>query len=253
MIIDVIKDISLSTNNTTQPITTPKTQNVKVNPDSVIISASNTMPLESKPTKVSEKSNIHTLKTAQDLYEKKGKTTKLSDNSGHCKFDGIYESYAGVPSRTKLINPEGLVLRHYTEKEETLGKIIESEYLIAGITEYCDTPSKRFKIKYPDMTGVFLTKPDVDPKSVGVAFSKYYVDITLPADTGLLELEPNILLVPGKFITPDWVVKMYNEKYKKGIPVPESDIPYMQYLDRNGICTETTKAFINIVSSGKID
>ncbi|MFA6093072.1 MAG: hypothetical protein WCU88_07145 [Elusimicrobiota bacterium] len=56
---------------------------------------------------------------------------------------------------------------------------------------------KDHAVTYKDFEGVFLTLPGVPPEKVGVPERTRYVDIRIPADLPLLEIEPgNIFLVP---------------------------------------------------------
>lgn len=50
--------------------------------------------------------------------------------------------------------------------------------------------------RWPNIKGFFFTRPHVENRKVGVINSKLYFDFTLPAETQIIQLEDNILIIP---------------------------------------------------------
>jgi len=186
-------------------------------------------------------SNAHTAKRALQLLDmKKNGLEKLRDLPTHS--DSVSEEWKCVPETVEPMDPKGFVFRHYFGNNSMKENALKDNTLIAGWTPYV-IKEERFKQVFSDLRGVFLTNSTADPVSVGVFGDLPYIDFTVPEDTAVLKIEKDIYLVPGDFKTPDWAIKMYEEKYRKGLPVPEIDIPYMDYLSRTGICSESTKVY----------
>ena len=116
----------------------------------------------------------------------------------------------GVPSHLKLYaKKKGEVFRHYVtgrmqsgqwhDADETTRAILKSGRLVAGFTPYVksDTPPKWYFERFPDLTGVFLTKPAFEAEQIGV-FPTSYIDLELDDGIPVIELEPGkIYFIPG--------------------------------------------------------
>lgn len=100
----------------------------------------------------------------------------------------------GVPRSTALASPKG-IWRHYTDAAY-FNEILAKGELVAGTTGYVYMEHSLYREDYPDLTGVFLTRPEFGARAVGVN-NRYFVDLELPEEAGLLDLSAGIFLVPG--------------------------------------------------------
>jgi hypothetical protein len=57
--------------------------------------------------------------------------------------------------------------------------------------------SNRYKVTFEDLTGAFVTLPDVKPESIGATGFYGFIDLVFPNGTGVLEFPNNIYMVPG--------------------------------------------------------
>jgi|GEM_PF-5198330 len=187
-------------------------------------------------------SNAETQMRAQKLLSMKSAGTKeevLVNNDRH-----IHVVIHGVPGTVNSCNHKGVTFRHYFASEEQKQAAMKSGALIAGPVAYAQV-SCCYRADYPDLAGVFVTKPDVKPEQVGVPGRSVYVDLQFPADTGVLEIEPGkIYLVPSEYKRPDWIVDYYR-KYKAGEEVPSYVLPSLQKIDQEGGLKEPTKVYFN--------
>jgi|GEM_PF-4971049 len=102
----------------------------------------------------------------------------------------------GVPDAVRILDSGDIVFRHYTPIIAGFTNIQSQKALIGGTTPYVQLAG-RCKTKYPDLTGIFLTTAQFTRRGVGVPNSSYYLDLTLPGDLLLLELEAGIYLIPN--------------------------------------------------------
>ena len=68
---------------------------------------------------------------------------------------------------------------------------------------------------YEDLVGIFLTTPLTPPERVGLPRNSNadYIDFTLYDGTPVVQIEKEILLIPGSPDAPEWIKKLY-EDYK---------------------------------------
>ncbi|MEK7388779.1 MAG: hypothetical protein AAB036_03690 [Elusimicrobiota bacterium] len=97
------------------------------------------------------------------------------------------------------------VFRHYVADDDDLRRMQPDAsgfgHLFNAISSYVRDKRTWFGTSaadvYKDLTGVFLTLPGVDPAAVGVPGRKAYLDVRIPADFPIFELEKGrIFLVP---------------------------------------------------------
>lgn len=187
-----------------------------------------------------ELSNAHTRARAEELLEmkKKGTTDEtIVNNDKH-----VHIVTHGVPSYVKPFDHEGVTFRHYFATDDQKENALAMQALIAGPVSYAQV-SPGLRIDFPDLAGVFLTLPNVKPENVGVPGHTGYVDMKLPADTSVLEIEKgSIYLIAGEPKLPDWIVNYYN-KYKAGETVPEYMLSTMKKIEAGGGIKEATEVY----------
>ncbi len=159
----------------------------------------------------------------------------------------------GVPAETRVLRPvPGVVYRHYTTREGQK-KILEGGGLRNGFMSYLQTSGRQWYKVFKDLTGVFLTTPNKRGSEVGVSDSKnaYYVDIRLPKDLPLLEIEPgNIFLVP----LPARTRRRVREKYLEWLKTGKGDPMYrkmVEKLDKEGGLGPELNIPVEIVRHGR--
>jgi hypothetical protein len=135
-------------------------------------------------------------------------------------FDGQIEraSYivSGIPSFAREVNPRGVVYRHYTGNHT--GIILETGQLKTGIVPYVTIQRGFGRDSYEDLTGIFLTYPQTPPERVGLPANPNadYIDFTLFEGTPVVELEKEILVIPGRPDIPAWMKPLYEEYLRTG-------------------------------------
>ncbi len=116
----------------------------------------------------------------------------------------------GVPSWIKpMAATSGRVFRHYLgyrrvggesfDPASVLSSVRSSGRLVAGPTPYVksDYPPRWYKETFHDLTGIFLTTPELEAEKVGV-FGSPWVDVELLPGVAIFEIEPGrIFLIPG--------------------------------------------------------
>lgn len=117
----------------------------------------------------------------------------------------------GVPKTVKQVNPTGVVYRHYVGKNMDI--VLKTSQLKTGITPYVIMNPGFSREVYEDLTGMFLTTPQTPPEKVGLPrdANYNYIDFTLYKGTPVLEIEPEILLIPGIPDVPEWLKKLFND------------------------------------------
>lgn len=139
---------------------------------------------------------------------------------------------SGIPKFVKAIKSDGIVFRHYVGS--ALDIILETKKLKTGITPYVILNPGFSKETYEDLTGMFLTYPNVPPERVGLKSDNLdYVDFILYEGTPVVEIEKDILLIPGYPDAPAWMKPLY-EAYKNGEAVHPGYLRAFQKFDRMG-------------------
>lgn len=166
-----------------------------------------------------------------------------------------YEVY-GVPSQVKKIETKNVVFRHYIIDKEMFDSIKNSKVLFSGFKPYIQQSANLYVKTFVDLTGVFLTKPDVSPRNVGVdahVDEIYYVDLKLPENLPVLEIEANeIYLVPLPKNYRKWMRDLY-AKYKRGEKMPTHNLELCEKLRREGSIEMPISSIpVEIVGSGAV-
>lgn len=122
----------------------------------------------------------------------------------------------GIPKYVKPINANGIVFRHYTGN--ATGIILRSSQLKTGITPYVIMAPGYSKEVYQDLVGIFLTFPQTAPEKVGLAANSNadYIDFVLYPGTPVVQIEKEILLIPGRPDLPEWIKSLYAEYKRTG-------------------------------------
>lgn len=145
-------------------------------------------------SKIGEKISIVELKSPSQYHLGiNGHGTSTYNVQGIPETDLIYRQY-----RVKRFDHQNVVFRHYTRSLQSLDAIKQNSFLMSGIDPYIQVLPDVEKYRYADLTGIFLTLPGVAAGEVGVAGNDLpYVDLRLPEEVPVLELEPGkIYLVP---------------------------------------------------------
>jgi hypothetical protein len=156
----------------------------------------------------------------------------------------------GIPSHAQFRKVgANEIFRHYSPTAN-LKTIRESHVLTAGILPYIQSGGSR--TTFVDITGIFFTKPEYSPRAAGVSseLQNSYVDFRLPEGTVILELEPQILLLPGPPSLPSWL-KPYISAFKNGSgDIPHYLLPTLQRIrDKNLFNEQPLQVKIEIVGS----
>ncbi len=121
--------------------------------------------------------------------------------------------WRGLPKGVQVIDGKELgVLRHYSND---IQEIIKSGGLRAGVRPYI-YPLAHQRDLYVDLQGLFLTKPEFDPRRLWMGYSNKtpYIDLTLPEGLKVLRIEPGVYLIPSASYKPKWLRQAY-QSYKE--------------------------------------
>lgn len=123
----------------------------------------------------------------------------------------------GIPKYVRVVNPTGVVFRHYVSGS-AMPIILSTSQLKTGITPYVVMNPGYSKEVYQDLVGIFLTTPNTPPEKVGLARdpNMNYIDFTLYEGTPVVQIEKEILLIPGRPDLPQWIKALYAEYKKTG-------------------------------------
>ncbi len=164
-----------------------------------------------------------TLILAKKLIELKTKPMKsrvLFDSPNH---GATIETY-GVPANAKqLFYRPTDIFRYYVSDSAVMKMILESGQLKAGQVPYAVVKPYLSKEYFYSLDGLFVTTPEFEPWQVGLdkKLNTDFVDFTLPDGLGLIQLEPGIILLPGKPDIPQWIQNSYQRYVENGsAPMP---------------------------------
>lgn len=184
---------------------------------------------------------------ANQIKEAQAITKKLLDKKkqGLSRRD-LYEGQAekadyiisGTPTFVKQVNPRGVVYRHYIGSNMPI--ILETSQLKTGITPYVIMNPGYSREVYEDLVGIFLTTPQTPPERVGLPRNTKadYIDFTLYEGTPVVEIEKEILLIPGRPDLPAWLKKLY-EEYKRTGRTETQYVNLFKRVDERGGVTPT--------------
>jgi hypothetical protein len=135
---------------------------------------------------------------------------------------------SGIPKYVKEVNPSGLIYRHYTGNHTAI--ILETNQLKTGITPYIIMNPGYSREVYEDLVGIFLTTPLTPPERVGLPRNSNadYIDFTLYEGTPVVEIEKEILLIPGRPDLPAWLKTLYQDYKATG----RYDIHYLEIFKK---------------------
>ena len=145
---------------------------------------------------------------------------------------------SGIPAQVKQINPRGVVFRHYIGSNMPI--ILQTSQLKTGITPYVIMNPGYSREVYEDLVGIFLTTPQTPPERVGLPRNPTadYIDFTLFEGTPVVEIEKEILLIPGRPDLPEWLSTRYTE-YRKTGRVEAQYVDLFRKVDERGGVTPT--------------
>lgn len=123
---------------------------------------------------------------------------------------------SGIPKYVNEVNPKNVVYRHYTGSATRI--ILETGQLKTGITPYVIMNPGYSREVYEDLVGIFLTTPQTPPEKVGLPKNPNadYVDFTLYEGTPVVQIEKEILLIPGRPDLPGWLKELYIDYKETG-------------------------------------
>lgn len=141
---------------------------------------------------------------------------------------------SGIPKHVKEVNPSGVVYRHYTGNHTRI--IVESSQLKTGITPYVIMNPGFSREVYEDLVGIFLTTPQTPPERVGLPRNDQadYIDFTLYEGTPVVEIEKEILLIPGRPDLPAWLKALYLDYKETGRYDPHYLSIFLKADERGG-------------------
>lgn len=145
---------------------------------------------------------------------------------------------SGIPKNVKQVNPTGVMYRHYIGSNMPI--ILQTKQLKTGITPYVIMNPGYSREVYQDLVGIFLTYPHTPPERVGLARNPNadYIDFTLHPGTPVVEIEKEILLIPGRPDLPEWLRVAYLE-YKKTGRTQTQYVELFKRVDERGGVTPT--------------
>lgn len=139
----------------------------------------------------------------------------------------------GIPKEVKEVSPKGVIYRHYIGKNMPI--ILETSQLKTGITPYVIMSPGFSREVYEDLVGIFLTTPQTPPERVGLPRNGVadYIDFTLYEGTPVVEIEKEILLIPGRPDLPEWLKTLYLD-YKATGRVDSHYLSLFKRVDQRG-------------------
>jgi hypothetical protein len=146
----------------------------------------------------------------------------------------------GVPSWARIIETnEDMIFRHYSPDYAHI--IAETEMLVAGPRQFI-LPEPHLKQYYDDLTGIFLTKPELDPHHLwlGYNLNTPHVDFTLPRGIKIIDLGDGNFLIPGAPKRADWVNDVYSRYLLDG-SIPRGQEDLIEQINRQGGIQEALK------------
>jgi hypothetical protein len=125
---------------------------------------------------------------------------------------------------------------------------LETKQLKTGITPYVVVSPGYSREIYEDLVGMFLTTPQTPPEKVGLPRNPNadYVDFTLYDGTPVVEIEKEILVIPGRPDVPAWIKTLYQD-YKSTGRYDSKYLELFKKIDSRGGINPTFMK-INIVS-----
>lgn len=187
-----------------------------------------------------------------EVERRRGPVTETLHNPGHNESHGDMITSRGVPETVKRIDADGVVFRHYTTKEG-LDAILAEKSLLNGFMPYVELARGLYRKTYRDLTGVFLTLPQVKGEGVGVPAREftYYVDLLVPRGLPVLEIEKGaIFLVPLPARTRGWIADLYR-KWVRGEPVDPAYKGSVEDVEKDGGVGPSLAMPIEIVGHGR--
>lgn len=142
---------------------------------------------------------------------------------------------SGIPAHVKQVNPKGVVYRHYIGNHMPI--ILQTTQLKTGITPYVIMNPGYSREVYEDLVGIFLTTPQTPPERVGLAKNPNadYIDFTLYDGTPVVEIEKEILLIPGRPDLPEWLKTLYLDYKRTGRTQTQYVETFKKVDERGGI------------------
>ena len=175
----------------------------------------------------------------------------LSSAQGERSLDVV--EVRGAPDGFKSATHHPRVLRHYTTKEG-YAAIMASRSIGNGPTPYVQLSPEISRKYFPDLTGVFFTRPGIGGEKVGVPKSEFpfYVDVALPDDLPLFEVEAGrIFLLPLPGGARDWVKKYFNDWIRTG-RTPSGYEGMIEKISHGGGPGPELQVPVRIVASGRV-
>lgn len=142
---------------------------------------------------------------------------------------------SGIPKNVIEINPRNVVFRHYIGSNMPI--ILETSQLKTGITPYVIINPGFSREVYDDLVGIFLTTPNTPPERVGLKANSNadYIDFTLYEGTPVVQIEKEILLIPGRPDAPAWLKTLYAEYKKTGKASTHYIDTFKKFDERGGV------------------
>ncbi len=140
----------------------------------------------------------------------------------------------GVPFNVTQIEHGDMIFRHYTTVEG-LEAILASGGLQTGYVGYIEASPNLYHKEYPDLSGVYLTLPQVNRRAVGVdekgAGTRFaYMDIRINKEIPVLRITKDIFLIGLRPRTRSWMANYFYQS-EAGLLHPNSALTYSRAID----------------------
>lgn len=113
----------------------------------------------------------------------------------------------GVPSTVRLMTERGPFRIYLRTQKEHDDSVALQSLLSAGASYVVKSP-RLWQRYHTDLTGIFLTHPNVPPEHIGLGReATHFIDMLLPEGVPLLWLEREIFLIPLPPRISEWRVK----------------------------------------------
>lgn len=172
------------------------------------------------------------------LLSKKGKLEEIKP-----KYQGGFNDrrvetvqMKGVPAEVRVLSDtelSSMVFRHYINGDAYFKEGKELGLISSAATSYVQLAPGVRRAIFEDITGVFLTLPELSASEVGVQSESdtHYLDLKIPSGVQVVELEKNrIYLIPLPPRYHAWVVEAF-QKYKRKEYLPAYLIKMCQEIE----------------------
>ncbi len=166
-----------------------------------------------------------------DRYQKGERATSIRKVDGGMNGQDI-EFFTGFPQRVELKIAGTEIYRRFSPNNFT---VIKEEKILRAGSRPLILPQSHLRKEFVDLTGIFMTTPDVDPANLLMGYHYYtpYVDFQLPVGLKILFFGDGNYLVPGAPSVVSWMAKAYADSQISKIINPLYQFNF-DLIDRRG-------------------